>query len=39
MEKLYGNIFKALTNFLIINGILASFGENMSKTFSLKVFF
>jgi hypothetical protein len=39
MEKLDENIFKALTNFLIINGILASFGESMPKTFSLKIFF
>jgi hypothetical protein len=39
MEKLDGNIPKALTKIFVINGILASFGESMPKTFSLKVFF
>jgi hypothetical protein len=38
MDKLDENIFKALTNFLIISGISISFGKSMPKTFSLKNF-
>jgi hypothetical protein len=37
MGRLDGNIFKALTNFLITSGILVSFGEIMPKISSLKV--
>jgi len=37
MSKFGGDIFEAFTNFLVINGILASFGEIMPKTYSLKV--
>jgi hypothetical protein len=38
LDRLYENIFKALTNIFIIGGILASFEENMHKFFFPKSF-